>query len=158
LSNRFTELQENVMQTTWIVAADNTRARIFEMRGAQGHLNEIEDFVNPAAEAKTGELVSDARGRFGGGGQSAAHTGEPDVTPRQHEAEQFSKQVGAYLDSACSQHRYDKLCLIAFPKFLGMLRQNLSKEAQQRVKEEVSKDISHLDAHAIEDYVKNRLH
>jgi hypothetical protein len=39
-----------------------------------------------------------------------------------------------------------------------MLRQNLSKEAQQRVKEEVSKDISHLDAHAIEDYVKNRLH
>jgi protein required for attachment to host cells len=147
------------MQTTWILAADKSRARIFETHGAQDHLREIEDFVNPAGRAHEDEIRSDNLGRFyGKGEQSQAHTGAPNTDPVEHETELFSKQVSEYLDKARAEHRYDKLCLIAFPKFLGMMRQNLSKEVRQMVEDEVPKDISWLDAHEIEDYVKNHLH
>jgi protein required for attachment to host cells len=56
------------------------------------------------------------------------------------------------------EHRYDKLRLIAFPKFLGALRKHLSKEAQQLVEDEVSKNISNFEPREIEEYIKARLH
>lgn len=156
------------MQTTWIVAADSSRARIFEVHGPQDHLREIEDFANPAGRSSDSEVSSGNLGRFGGktGGRAApyqagggrANTGEPDVGPVEHATDLFSKTVSNYLDKARTEHRYDKLCLIAFPKFLGLMRQNLSKEVRQLVEDEVSKDISGLEAREIEDYVKNRLH
>lgn len=147
------------MQTTWILAADKSRARIFEMHGAKDHLHEIEDFANPAGRAREDEIMNDNLGRFRGKeGGGAAHTGAPNTDPVEHETELFSKQISEYLDKARAEHRYDKLCLIAFPKFLGMMRQNLSKEVRQVVADEVSKDISWQDAREIEDYVKNRMH
>ncbi len=147
------------MPTTWIVAANSSRARIFEVRGAQDHLREIEDFVNPAGRAGDAEMRTDDLGRFHGRGeQHQASTGEPNTEPVEHATELFSKQVSEFLDQARVEHRYDKLCLIAFPKFLGMMRQNLSKEVRKLVKDEVSKDISWQDTREIEDYVRTRLH
>jgi protein required for attachment to host cells len=147
------------MQTTWILAADSSRARIFEMHGAQDHLHEIEDFANSAGHATVGDLRTDARGRFYGKGErEQAHTSEPEVDPIAHETELFSKQVSEFLDKACSQHRYDNLYVIAFPKFLGLMRQNMSKQVQRLVKEEVPKDMSKFDIREIEDYVRNQFH
>jgi len=147
------------MQTTWIVAADSSRARIFELHGLREPLREIEDFANPAGHAQNRELETDGLGRYyGKGEQQQGHTAEPRVDPVEHETDLFSKQVSDYLDQARVEHRYDKLRLIAYPKFLGLLRQNLSKEAQRMVEEEVPKDISMMKAREIEDYVKHRPH
>ncbi len=148
------------MQTTWILAADDSRARIFEVHGARDHLREIEDFANPGGHTTDRNLETDNLGRFAGpgGGAQPANTGQPDVTPVEHETELFSKQVSDYLDKARVEHRYDKLCLIAYPKFLGLMRRNLSKEVRKMVEDEVPKDISGLEAREIEDYVRNRLH
>ena len=147
------------MPITWILAADSSRARIFELQDMQDHLQEIEDFTNPAGRMDEKELRSDPYGRFyGQGGRYQANTGEPDQSRQEHAAELFSKRVSEFLDHACSEHRYDKLCLIAYPKFLGLMRSNFSKQVQQRVEEEVSKDISGLEARDIEEYVRNRLH
>lgn len=125
----------------------------------QDHLHEIEDLANPAGRANSRELETDGRGRFYGKGErEQGHTAEPSVNPVEHETELFSKRVGEFLDQARIEHRYDKLCLIAYPKFLGLMRQNLSKEVQKLVEDEVPKDISGLDVREIEDYVKNKLH
>lgn len=147
------------MQTTWILTADSSRARIFEMHDRQDHLHEIEDFANAAGHANIGDLRTDARGRFYGKGErEQAHTSEPEIDPVMHETELFSKQVSEFLDKACSEHRYDKLYVIAFPKFLGLMRQNMSKQVQRLVEEEVPKDMSKFDIREIEDYVRNQLH
>jgi protein required for attachment to host cells len=150
---------EIFMQTTWIVAADSSRARIFEV-DVDKHLREVEDFVNPAGRQQTREIDTDARGRFFGKGSAQGHTTEPDSDAPTHETELFSKQLSEFLDKACSEHRYDKLCLIAYPKLLGMMRDNLSKETKQRVKDEIPKDISWFDTKEIEDYVlhQHKLH
>ncbi|HTH44035.1 MAG TPA: host attachment protein [Oxalicibacterium sp.] len=147
------------MQTTWIVAADEHRVRIFEMEGKQSNFREIEDFINPEARLAERDLNTDAKGRyFGSGGHGMGHTSEPNVSATQHTTEVFSKSIGAYLDKARMERRYDKLRLIAFPKFLGALRKHLSKEAQQMVEDEVSKNISNFEPRQIEEYIKVRLH
>ena len=149
------------MRTTWIIAADSARARIFEVEGVDTNFHELRDFVNEAGRESDRELVSDEKGLFydKGGPTHAAHTGEPHPDPVQHETELYARQVCDYLEQARVEHRYDGLFLIAFPKFLGLLRQNLSKEALKLIENEVPKEISALEARDIEDfYVKHRLH
>jgi protein required for attachment to host cells len=147
------------MQTTWILAADSSRVRIFEEMDAQHHLREIQDFAHPAGHAQDRDLETDAKGRyFGKGERVIGHTAEPNTDPVEHENELFSKSIGDFLDKARNEHRYDKLCVIAPPKFLGLLRQNMSKEAQKLVEEEIVKDVSWFDEKEIERFVQDRRH
>ena len=76
------------------------------------------------------------------------------VTPVEHETELFSKTLARYLDKARNEHRYDKLYLIAPPEFLGLMRENLSKEVRKLTAEEINKDLSWFDARDIERHVK----
>lgn len=147
------------MKTTWIVAADKSRARIFEVQGVAQNFHEVQDFVNPAGEMSPQDLQSDAKGYFHGNshGQRGGDA-EPKIDAVMHQTEMFSKALGGYLDRACEAHKFDRLCLIAYPKFLGLLRQNLSKEAQKLVEDEVAKDISWFDEREVAEYVKTRLH
>jgi protein required for attachment to host cells len=159
------------MQTTWVIAADSNRARIFELSGRDGKLQEIEDMHNPEGRQQEREMVTDANGRFGqGSSQSAgvgtgnvgtrgqAHNHEPQQTTREHEVEMFSKQLVRYLDQARNEHRFDKLRVIAAPKMLGLIRQNMSKEAHRMVEEEIPKNISGLEGREVEEYLRQLQH
>ncbi|HYD79975.1 MAG TPA: host attachment protein [Paucimonas sp.] len=135
------------MHTTWIVAADGSRARIFEMLDTDKSLQEIEDLANPTGHAHKRDLSPDSDGRFYGKGERhQAHTVPSRGDVHEHELELFSRTIGDFLDKACNEHRYDSLCLIAGPKFLGMLRANLGKETQKLVEEELPKDVTRFDA------------
>ncbi len=147
------------MHTTWIVAADASRARIFEIGEGADALQEIEDLVNPEGRLTDHELRSDAKGRyFGKGEHSQGHSAEPRVTPVQQEIGRFSRRVGTYLEKARSEHRFDHLWLIAPPKFLGLIRDNLGDEARKLVDEEIAKDLAGLSSHDIAEYVRQRRH
>ncbi len=147
------------MQKLWIVAADSSRARIFEVSPPDRHFQEIEDLANPPGRGTNRDIRSDGYGRFYGKGErDQGHTASPPVDAVTHETELFSKDVGEYLDKARTEHRYDKLYLIASPKFLGLIRQNLSKEAQKLVEKELAKDVSWFDAKEIEAYFHNTKH
>jgi protein required for attachment to host cells len=150
---------EMLMQTTWIVAADSGRARIFEAEGTGKNFHELQDFVNEAGRERHQDLRTDAKGRFYGKGErDQAHTADPDIDAPRHETELFAKMVCEYLDKGRVEHKYDDLFLVADPQFLGMTRDMLSKEAQRLIKREVPKDISWFDEREIaEFYIKNRL-
>lgn len=140
------------MQTKWILAADSSRAKIFESLAPRADIREIENFDHPQGRASNRELNTDARPRFFGRGERG-HTEDPQVDAVQHENELFSKMISDYLEQARVEHRYDRLCVIAPPKFLGLMRQNLSKETQKLIDEEIDKDLSKLDAREIETYL-----
>jgi protein required for attachment to host cells len=112
------------------------------------HLAEIEDLYNPAGRLNEREMTSDAEPRFRG-------TDGP-VSDREakgavdHEVEVFAKHIGHYLDRARTSHRYDRLHLIAPPKFLGQLRKELGKEVEKLVDEELPKDLSWVNARDLE--------
>lgn len=146
------------MPSTWIVIADSSRARIFTVEPEQQDFQEIEDFSNPQGRANVRELTTDRQARRASEGHNQASTWEPKADAVEHETELFTKDLGQYLDKARTEHRYQKLCLIAPPRFLGLIRQNLSKEAQKMVEEEIAKDISWFGSEDIEAYLKHRRH
>lgn len=148
------------MNTTWILAADGSRARIFEMEGAEVH--ELDDLMNAHGRDANRDINTDRDGRWHGGGTAAhklaGHKYEPDISPVQHEEEKFAKRIGEYLDQASLDHRFDKLCVVAPPEFMGRLRQNMGENARRAIEEEITKDISWFSETAIRDYVQQHMH
>ena len=141
------------MATTWIVAADSSRARVLQVAHPERKLLEIEDLLNPEGRLQDREIASDAQGRWSGPDRPGGNSMLAGASPAEHAVELFAKRVGDYLDSARTEHRFDSLVLIAPPKFLGALRKELTREVQKLVAEELPKELSALSARELEDYL-----
>jgi protein required for attachment to host cells len=146
------------MQTTWVIAADSSRARIFEVGKENEKLREIEDMINPEGRQDGRDIQSDAEGQNFSGRDIQRSTSQPQQTMLEHDIELFCKEVSRYLDKACYEHRFDALCVIAPPKFLGMMRDNLGELARKAVTEEIPKDIAWFEGPEIEKYLRDKLH
>ena len=142
------------MQRIWILAAGSSRARLFERSASDQPLQEIQDFLNPAGRAHDRDLRSDAEGRYAGRGGRQAHTAPGRIDASEHEAERFSKRVGEFIDNARTRNRFERLYLVGAPRFLGLMRKVLSKQAHQMVADEIPKDVSRCDAREIEQVVR----
>jgi protein required for attachment to host cells len=141
------------MQTTWIVTADASRARILQVAGRENALTEVEDLVNPQGRMHNREINSDAAGRFRGPDRPGGHASGDENRTVDHHAELFAKRVGEFLDKARNERRYERLYLLAAPKFLGQLRKELGKETEKLVADELAKDLSWFNLRELEDYV-----
>jgi len=129
---------------TWILVADNSRARIFVADKAKGPLEEIRTLASPEARLHEGDLVTDKGGRDRSPG-GAGH-GVNDGDAHKHEnAERFAAQVCAELETARNAGDLRKLYVVAAPTFLGMLRQHQSPALRQLVAGEVDKNLSIQD-------------
>ena len=125
----------------WIVVADASRARIFSAKNRNGNLDEVAGFLHSASRQKGRDLESDAQGRaFDSGGQGRHAMGK-ESSYSEHEAEVFARELCAEIDQACHSDRFEKLYLIATPRFLGHLRTHLGGQAKKRVAGEVTKDV-----------------
>ena len=147
------------MATTWIITADASRARILQVMDRDQRLAEVEDFLNPEGRMHDRDLLADGHsrwnghggmGRAGGGRNGGPASDRQETSATEHETELFAKRVGDYLDKARTDHRFDRLCLVAPPKFLGQLRKELGAEVRKMVSEELPKDLSWLDARELE--------
>jgi protein required for attachment to host cells len=88
--------------------------------------------------------------------RAAPRSGPQQPSAVDHNVELFAKELARYLEQARTEHRYDALCLVAAPEFLGRLRQSLSKEVERLVVEQLDKDISWFDGGEIERYLKRK--
>jgi protein required for attachment to host cells len=150
------------MPTTWILSANNGRARFFAESDPAQPLQEIEDMVNSAAQLRTVDTETDrldptaasgSRHNIGGNeGAGMAHNAkagapnklyQPAQTPDQHAADLFAKDVATYLLKAQNEGRYQQLLISASPDFLGVLRTKLDPQVQKLVKAEFNKDYTH---------------
>jgi len=146
------------MDTTWILLADEGKARILQCRSAADGLEELETFVDAAAHAHNADLRHDAYGRRspsnghganpGGNlpGSAMSSAGEEKLD---HEAELFARRLALRLAEARRAHRFDHLRIAAAPRFLGRLRKALDEEVRAVVDEEIDKDLLQLDARTL---------
>ena len=118
------------MAITWIVTADSARARVLQFADREHELVEVDDLLNPEGRLHERDVANDA----------------------ERQVELFSKRVGDYLEKARTQHRYDKLYLVAPPKFLGKLRKNLGREVEKLVTDQLDKDLYRANARELEAY------
>ena len=141
------------MPTTWIVSANAGHATIFSQAHANEQLQRVDELDNPPARMRDRDIETDDLGNRGAS-KTSHNTGmpttpsgyQPHQTPEQHEAENFARRVAGYLEKAHADGRFDELCLVATPQFLGELRGQLGKNLQRAVKTEIDKDFTHSDA------------
>jgi protein required for attachment to host cells len=123
----------------------------------------VQDFVNPKGRMDDRELITDAHPRFSGHGgvgkPGSRGTGGPasdrqETSAAEHETELFAKQVDRFLDQARIKKRYDRLFMLAPPKFLGLLRKNMDKEVEKLLRDEIDKDLSWFNAREIDRFLK----
>jgi protein required for attachment to host cells len=143
------------MPAKWVVVADASRARIFETRALGRGLREIEDIANPAGRAHSHDLLTDAGGRTYANAGTRHGSAQPRSDPVEHEVEMFAKRLADRIEQARVERRFERLCLIAPPRFLGLLREKCCRETGKLVEFELAKDLSQLDAAAIDEHLRN---
>jgi protein required for attachment to host cells len=116
-----------MVETTWLVVADGGRARVFQMPGLSLDLKEIEDLVN---EETTGTMLTEK------------------------DREKFAKRVGEYIEKGRLHQSYNRLRLAMDPKFLGMVRADLSEDTRRMIFEQISEDLLSLSAGEIEAHLR----
>lgn len=151
----------NVMDDTWIVAANAGRARIFAQEKPSDPLREVNDMVSPAARLRTAETEPERIGPIAAG-KSAHNTGgalptknyQPPQTPEEHESELFARSVCAYLLQGYQERRFARFGLVASPQFLGLLRQLLDPQLAQLSAFEINKDYTQLSPQQLKEQLQ----
>lgn len=130
------------MERTWILVADRARARLFETRHGNGELDEVAGFIHVEGQASGRELEQDRDPQAQRGGYRGGDTMEPRTPLRDKIAAEFAHGLAAILDQGRVDHCYERLILVAPPRFLGQLKAQLGNEVSKLVSETVSKDIT----------------
>lgn len=138
--------------TTWILSANRSSASLFERDGKT--LRRLQDIAHPEGTKQNRETGTDAPGRsFDSFGQGR-HAMSTAQEPVEHIAQKFALELAELLNKGRVKHAYDKLILIAEPKFLGLLRAALDKNTATLVSHTISKDLPHIDEEGIAKYLE----
>jgi protein required for attachment to host cells len=131
---------------TWILVADEARARVFEAERGDAVLVEVADFIHDAGRHHPQERFADRLPRAHDSMGSARHAIEPHTDAEMIEAQRFARRLGDVLEVARNEQRYARLIVLAAPRFLGTLRETLGAQVAKLVVAEVDKDLTHETA------------
>jgi protein required for attachment to host cells len=151
------------MPATWIVSANASRARFFAQANAAGPLDEVTDMVNEASRLRQRDLETDSpvgdlaasASSHGTSAPTTPSTYEPKQSAKEHEAELFARQVADYLVKAHNEGRFQELCLIASPEFLGMLRKLVEPRLHAALRLSINKDYTHSGARELQQQMRD---
>ena len=141
------------MAITWIVVAESSRARILQTRSTLDPLVEITFLDHPEARMHERDLISDAPGRRHATAGPSRHGMADPTSWREEHAGKFAREVAQHLETARRDGDFDRLLLAAPPKFLGLLRDELSVNTSGLLAHEFAKNWLHDDPAVI----RNRL-
>jgi len=146
------------MKLTWLVVADNSKARIFKVDSRMGPIEEIESIVHTEARLHEQDMTSDLPGRGNSNGSGAGgHAYQDETSPKEQENINFAKQVAHELDLARKKNKFKQFGLVAAPGFLGNLRKQINAQTQKLACFELAKNLSHLTAQEIRQHLPERL-
>ena len=141
------------MANTWILVAESSRAKFYAAKNRKGPITEIEALAHPEGRLHEGDLVSDSAGSDGGSVGQGRHLMNDKISAKQQQAFGFARTIAHRLDSARNKGEFSKLILVAPPSFLGMLRDNLSKEVMAMVSNQVDKNLVLKPAETVREYL-----
>lgn len=145
------------MSDVWVVVASRTRCRIFSQHTHSGPLLQVEELDHPEGRMHGRELASDRPGRSFDSAGSGRHAMGQTVDPHEQEQIRFAKTVATRIDVARKQHKFERLVLVADPRFLGHLRQGLSPATRHRLSAELQKNLADADPQAIREALPYRI-
>jgi protein required for attachment to host cells len=147
----------NPRSTHWVLVADGGQARILELRRKPYQFRQVAELVSETQHEPSRNLVSDADGRSFHVQGPVSHAKQPRNDPHDLAEEQFVRELLEKLDRAGNLGRFDYLQLIADPRTLGRLRQQMSKSLLARVAGETALDLVQLPEQQLEGKVRTIL-
>lgn len=127
---------------SWILVANRTGARILDKQGSTFNLRET--IAHEAGRRRDRDVDSDRQGRAFdriGGNRHALSSSE---TPHDHDAKAFARELAERLRADRLQQRFERLVLVAEPRFLGLLRAALDEGTARTVIGTVPKDLAEV--------------
>ncbi len=140
------------MKSTYILVADNVRARIFTAETPASPLEEIDALAHSEGRLHDREMTSDLPGKIKNVGGIGGHAFEQPTDPKKHEASLFAHRIAVYLEDAKNENKFEQLLIIAEPSFLGLLRNQLPEQIKKLVCFELDKNIT---THSADDIRKH---
>jgi len=144
------------MRKTWVVVADNSRARIFTAETPSSPLIEVDSIVHPEARMHDRDITSDLPGRGSGSGGSR-HSYETETDAKDYENVNFAKRIAGFLDDARKSDKFKQLIIVAAPSLLGNLRSGLNDQTKKMVSLELDKNLSSLNPDEIRKHMPEYL-
>jgi protein required for attachment to host cells len=126
--------------TTWILVADEFRARLFTAQAHDGKLDEIADITHPEGRMHDREMTRGHLPTVQESVGNARHAIEPHTTLRDKEAQEFARELSDLLEHGRTTNAYDELMIVATPHFLGMLRSTIGKDVSRLMVKSVGKN------------------
>ena len=132
------------MQSHWIVVADAARARILASAGPND-LHEIHSFSHPESRKHDGDLKEGGKGEVIESKGSSTRRTEPSTPPSEKEADNFARDLAAFLEKSRKQDNFYDLVLVAESQMLGRLRSRLGRKTSACVTQSIDKDWTHKE-------------
>ena len=145
------------MAVTWILVADENRARIFAAESVRGEINEVSALVHPELKLREHSMASDGPGRNRSGTAQGSHAVNETGDIRDRHAQMFAKEIAAKLAQGLQRKRYQNLLIVAAPRFLGVLRKELGDAVRKHISLELDKDLTRLSARELRQHLPERL-
>lgn len=131
-------------KTTWICVADAAGATLYRSDGPGTPFRTLERLLPEVFEDE-----HQKGGRVHESADTSRHAMEPRSDPEKLEKRQFADAVANRIDAAAAVEGFDRLILVAPPRFLGDLRQALGEKSRKATVLEVNKDLTRLDPAAL---------
>jgi protein required for attachment to host cells len=129
------------MATTRVLVAHDAGARMFDQRGPGKGLIELSSIDFEDGRRPSGEINADRPGRVGGRSGGSRHACEPHEDARTHAVHHFAKTLMNDLTHAFHRGEFERLILVAPPRFLGFLRDELNGKLERAVIGTLAKDL-----------------
>ena len=144
------------MHNSLILIADQTKATLYTVTDPRGPLEEVAQLHHPEGRERAQELKSDRHGRSFDSNGAGRHAMGTSVDPREQESMRFAGEIVNRLRRAFNSHRYTRLCVVAGPRFLGILRDKLGNPGNLKITE-IRKNLGQYNAREIRAMLPERL-
>ena len=142
------------MTTTWILSANRSSASLFESDWPGKSMRRLQDIPHPQGRMQNQDIDTDKPGRVFDSFGEGRHSTSPKQEPTEHIAQQFALDLAEMLNKGRLTNAYDKLVLIAEPKFLGILRAALDKNTKSLIIQTVNKELLDVKEEDLAEYLK----
>lgn len=144
------------MKTTWILVANRSTARIFDVDSPAAQLTEVFRLDHPEGRTHKADTKSDSPGETFDSAGSGRHAMSSSVEPAEQEAIRFAKEIGTALLKEKQNGRFEKLYVVADGHFRGALREQWEHLGHIEIVE-IDKNLGGLSSHEIRSHLPERL-
>lgn len=133
------------MKKTLVLVANQVRARLFALTAPNGRLEELDNRVHPEGRLKDRDLGADRPGRAFDSMGEGRHAMGKQRSPSEQLSIRFAGEVVDWLDERYRGDGFERLVLVAPPRFLGLIRDALTPTLAQAVGLAVDKDLASIE-------------